>query len=407
MIIVSISQKLDKSRIIFTITLCISFLSFIPFVFPKLLLGLASNYPISYDEIYEFGKIGPFIIITNISLVLILLFFRYRKISIISQFMEYFSKYDVSRKKTFFILIIIFTVYILYSWDELFTDQEKILSDYFDVLKALDKVELFPNGSLNILYLRYILLKISHEIFGNIRLIPFLSSCILLLFTYIFTKELSKKRFAGIISVGILIQSNLFLLFDSIATYETFWITFYLISIYLVLKKTRMSFLVFVASLFTKAATFLFLPITLYLITKLKIPNKIKFQSIALYVIPFIILIFVGHYIHIIDFSNSIYFDSRHFWSSISAFSNGMRFDGLILAVFFPILLCLYFKSKTYDDYSKFLMFSLSVLLISPWILNVVLGFTNQPYRLIPFIVFFSIAFGSLFSFKSTYPKYI
>jgi hypothetical protein len=402
-----INSKFEKlPTFVFVIILCIACFSFIPVIFPKLLLNLVNDYPSSFVNVYEFSKIAPTIIIINLSLLSLLLFLQFKHVSIISKCVEHISKYDVTRKKSLIILIILFSFYLSYSWDELFTEQEIIFSDYQGVLEGTEAgVQLFHEKGINIYFVRYALLEFSHEVLENIRLVPFLSSFALLLLTYFFTSEISKKRITGLISVAILLQSNVFLLFDSIATYETTWITFYLLSLFLVLKKMRLSFLAFILSLLSKAVSFLFLPITLFLIVKCNTANKIKIQSIILYTVPFIILIFLGGYLNIFDASERIDIDLKKFWASVSTFAAGTRFDGLILSIFFPTLYCLYLKSKKYDDYSTFLLFSISILLIVPWIISPILGFTNEPYRIIPLITFFAISFGTLFSLKSTIPK--
>ena len=398
-----IDKKSMLSNIVFIFTLCISCFSFIPVIFPKLLLNLVNDYGMSPDA-YEFGN-NTSLVFINLFLVSMLLVFRYRKSSIISNFVESVSKFDLSKKTTLIILVAIFSIYISFTWDELFSD-EGILQDYYAVTEGIRNLQLIgPDGHWNFFFLRYIFLKISNDILGNIHFLPFISSCALLFFTYLFTKEISKKRFAGIIATIVLLQSNLFLLFDSVATYDTFWITFFLISIYLILKHTRISFIPYIMSVSTKAVSMLFLPISLFLISQTNISQKIKIQSIIIYVIPFVIFIVVAHFFSILDFSVYTNTKNRDLWTAISSFAIATRFDGLVLSIFFPTIITLYFKSKKYNDYSTFLLFSILILLIMPWILHFSLNYTNQPYRLISLITFIAIAFGTLFSKESLLSK--
>ena len=67
-----------------------------------------------------------------------------------------------------------------------------------------------------------ILLLTSLEILGNVKIIPFLGSIALLLTTYVFTKQVTNNRLAGIIAMLVLIQSYTFLKYDSLAMYENF-----------------------------------------------------------------------------------------------------------------------------------------------------------------------------------------
>jgi len=390
-------------KIIFLFTLGITCFSFIPVMFPKLLLNIVSDYGMSSDS-YELGH-GILFIFINLFIISILLFFRYRKSSRLSNFLEFLLRFDTSKKTTTIILAAIFSIYIYFTWDELFI-VENVLEDYHAVINGITNLQIIgPDGHWNFFFLRYVLLKISNDIIGNIRILPFISSCVLLLFTYLFTKEISKKRFTGIIATIVLLQSNLFLLFDSIATYETFWITFFLISIYMILKWPHFSFVSYITSVCTKAVSVLFLPISLFLILQSNFSNRIKIQSILIYCIPFMIIIVVAQLFDILDFSTYTNFKTREFWTSVSSFAIATRFDGLVLSIFFPTLVTLYFKSKKCKDYSIFLLFSISVLLITPLVLHFSFGYTNQPYRLVPLIVFVAIAFGSLFSNKSTRSK--
>lgn len=401
-------MQIDKrseivSKIVFIFTLGISCFSFIPVIFPKLLLNLVNDYGMSSDA-YEFGSSIPLIFI-NLFLVSLLLFFRYRKSLKLSNFLESLSKFDTSKRTTMIILGTIFAVYIYFTWDELFSD-ESILEDYYNVIDGVRNLQLVDSdGHWNFFFFRYVLLKISNDILGNIRFLPFISSCILLFFTYLFTKEISKKRFTGIIAVIVLLQSNLFLLFDSTSTYETFWITFYLISVYLILKRTRLSFISYIMSVSTKAVSVLFLPISLFLISQSNFSKKIKIQSVIIYVTPFVTFVIVAHFLGILDFSTYTYTQNRDFWTAVSSFAIATRFDGLILSIFFPTLIILYFKSKKHNDYSTFLLFSILILLIMPWIIHYSLNYTNQPYRLVSLITFTAIAFGTLFSSESSKSK--
>ena len=63
--------------------------------------------------------------------------------------------------------------------------------------------------------------------FENIKFLPFLASTLVVIFTALITIQISKKRFAGIISMIILLQSITFTDFDTIAVYENFWVLFF------------------------------------------------------------------------------------------------------------------------------------------------------------------------------------
>ena len=85
------------------------------------------------------------------------------------------------------------------------------------------------------------LLDISLDIFQNIKLLPFIASILIVVFTYLITVQFCQKRFAGIISVVVLLQTYTFLKFDTTAVYENFWVLFFLISLYMIEKKWFLS----------------------------------------------------------------------------------------------------------------------------------------------------------------------
>ena len=100
-------------------------------------------------------------------------------------------------------------------------------------------------------HLKHILLKTSQIVFGNFFVIPLISSIGLLLVTYLFTSKITDSRLAGLISLILVLQSNLFLKFDTSAAFSTFWILFYLLSLYLVIKIWSFSPIFYVLSIFS------------------------------------------------------------------------------------------------------------------------------------------------------------
>src|SRR6185312_1529434 len=73
-------------------------------------------------------------------------------------------------------------------------------------------------------HVRYLLLSASTHIFGNIRVIPFITSIALLLLTYFFTANITQKKFAGIVSMALVLQSDIFVSYSTTASYDNSWI---------------------------------------------------------------------------------------------------------------------------------------------------------------------------------------
>ena len=129
------------------------------------------------------------------------------------------------------------------------------------------------------------LLDASQEIFQNIKILPFLASILVILFTYLLTVQITEKRFAGIISILVLIQSHTFLRFDTVAVYENFWVLFYLLSIYVVKKQWFLSPIFYILSFFTKAFVAPYFIMTLLFAAQTSLSTKKKVLLLISYVV--------------------------------------------------------------------------------------------------------------------------
>jgi len=142
----------------------------------------------------------------------------------------------------FFILIILIGLYIIFSVGELFdgtfqADYNRRVNNWIENFSLTE----FETEGLNAPgwgnYLHIIFGIISINVFDNVKVIPFLASISLLVLTYFITVEITKKRFAGIVAFVIVLQSGVFLHYDTGITYPNFWILLYLFSLYLIYKK--------------------------------------------------------------------------------------------------------------------------------------------------------------------------
>ena len=118
----------------------------------------------------------------------------------------------------------------------------------------------------------------SMHLFGNYKVIPFIASIALLVLTYFVTFEITQKRFAGIVAMLIVLQSGIFLFYDTAVVYPNFWIVFYLLSLYLVYKKWPLSPISYILSVTSKGLTAVFFPMTLFFIYRANITNQKKIR---------------------------------------------------------------------------------------------------------------------------------
>jgi len=404
----SLENKQSVSKIIFVICLTVSLLSFSSLIFPALLIELSlSDSILSEREVntFELGKLGLPIIFVNI------VFFGLFTIHKLNKFPKIFSKiiskisvYDISKKTCIIVLLILFLIYAIFSFDEL-QREEFELGDYTGSEKAAREFELGDRTVISS-HLRYFFLHVSIVLFDNIRIIPFIASISLLLITFFLTLEITKKRIAGVVAFAVLLQSNLFLLFDTTSSYDNFWTAFYFLSLYLVFKKPIGSHISFIIAMFTKPLVLTMLPINLFAIISSDIKKSRKIILWITYGILIAVLItafFSNGIEHVTsEGSGEIGFNYEKLISSMNEFGNSLRFDGLILILFIPTLVILFMKKGSIVKGIDLIFVGIIFSILSQPLMFSVIDMTLQPYRFIPIIVFSAISIGMIFSNSNT-----
>ena len=381
-------------------------LTIISIIFPSLFSSIFGKFSTNLIP-YEIGILGIPVILSNLALFTFGILYYKRKLpSSVSDSIDKIRIFEISKKPTLIILLIIFSIYISISTPELFLDESQQWGDY-EILE--DALEIWPDGeSENIYveeqndrYVRMLLLDTSQKIFQNIKILPFVASILVILFTYLLTVQITEKRFAGIIAILVLIQSHTFLRFDTVAVYENFWVLFYLLSIYVIKKQWILSPIFYILSFFTKAFVAPYFIMTLFFAARTSISTK---KKVALLVSYFII---IGIVIVVVYSGNTIYpdvvkIDPSKFFIGLATFGPLLRYDFFLLFTFLPIVVGLAFMTKNnLKEIDTILFLILGTLIAGP----ILIVFTNfyeiLPYRYIPLIVFFSIGVGLFFSKKS------
>ena len=401
--------------IVFLFSVSIVLISLISVIFPAILVSSEPQIPGVIDtspNSFEVGVwAGPLIITNIIVLGMTFLYFKNKLPSGISKSYEKLFKFEVSNKVTIIIIAIILSVYIIGTIPELQTEEkwadfqpieqrvkEAIRDDRFTIEDAIYGHPIYPIFEP---HTNYTLLIISEQVFGNLKIIPFLASITLLITTYFITKSITKKRFAGIISMIILIQSNVFLSYDTSPTYSNFWILFYLLSLYFVYRVWPLSPIAYIISIPAKALTAIFLPFSLYFILKSNISRNKK----IILLVSISAIIIAGGLASISGslegVSKSEEFDEKEFWMGFSSFSYQLRFDGIVILFMLPLIVGLFIASRNGIRHADSLMVLISGMLIIAPILTALTDQTNQPYRFVPLVTFFAIGVGILLSKSS------
>ena len=210
------------SSLIGIVTIFFVSIGVISIVFPSLFSSVFGKFSTNLLP-YEIGILGVPVILSNLVLLSFgILYYKKKLPSTISNSIDRIRIFEIPKKPTLIILLIIFSVYIGFSSQELSLNEAEEWGDYAILKSAL---EIWPYGeSENIYveeqndrYVRMLLLDASQKIFQNIKILPFVASILVMLFTYFLTVQITEKRFAGIIAILVLIQSHTFLRFDTVS----------------------------------------------------------------------------------------------------------------------------------------------------------------------------------------------
>jgi hypothetical protein len=247
-----------------------------------------------------------------------------------------------------------------------------------------------------------ILLEFSQDIFQNIKFLPFVASVFTVIFTALITIQLSKKRFAGIIAMLVLLSSVTFTDFDTIAVYENFWVLFYLISLYSINKRWwHASPVNFILSIFTKAFTATYFWMNFFYIYRATIPTKTKLLLFASYGIVLGITYWIFENGRSIIYDDIIRYDFNAFLDGFTGWGNSMQLEPFVLLFILPLTVMLFFKSRNGLKQADSIMILLAGSILAGPLISLVTDFYFiLPYRFIPFVIFMAIAVGLLFSKK-------
>ena len=333
------------------------------------------------------------VIFANVIIFGLLILFSKKKLPdfLEKNFIKLFN-FEISKKISLICLLIILIIYVGFSAGEL--AQVEKWEDYQGVKKRLDRWEIDQISGNYEPHVKYFLHWASMQIFGNYGVIPFIASISLIITTYFFTQHLTKKNFPGLISAIILLQSNVFLTYDTTVSYSNFWILFYLLSLFAVLKFWPLSPISYLLSIPSKALTVLFLPLSLFFIFRSEVSKKVKI--LAAITNSLIIIILIAFAVSSGGVDQQEDFNGQEFLSGFTSFAFQLRFDGLVLLFLIPLIFGLFIMSRIGFKQAESIMILIAGVLLTAPILTGFTDQTNQPYRFVPLVVFFSIGVGML-----------
>jgi hypothetical protein len=375
---------------VFAFSVSIISLCSVSVIFPALIQSVTSefsDFPFYTPLVdpFELGALAvPFVVLNGIVLLIGIVY--YKKHYSLGRLFDF----DVSNRIAIIVIAIILSIYIgatvgEFAVEESWNDFSRIQSVVID--RGIENLQGFD------LYVKYTLLTISQNFFGDMRVVPFLASIALLVTTFFIAKEITKKRVPGIIAMVLVLQSNIFLTYDTSATYSNFWILFYVLSLYLILRKWQLSHMSFVLSIFSKSLSAIFLPMTMFFVL-----NNTKGRRRIYLTVSYGALMIAG--VFAASNSNIMFGDTTYlpenFTKGIETFSYQLRFDPIILIFLLPLSVMLFLKSlKGFSQANSIQVLIFGFMLIPPLLITFTEQ-TNEPYRLIPLVVFFAIGVSTL-----------
>ena len=343
------SSKILYHLVFFT-TLSIVVFSLFAIIFPSFLMTTFYPYTTTLQPFESSVWLVPIVSSNSILLVIGFAYYRKKLPLQIYKGIEFILNFEISKKTALLTGIIILVVYIGFSLPELAIDEATqyddwgVLESALEVWPSTDSDDIYINEQ-NTRYVRMLLLDASSDLFQNIKLLPFVASILLVVVTFFLTYQITQKRFAGIISMVILLQSHTFLHFDTIAVYENFWVLFYVVSLYAINKKWQYSSISYLLSIFSKAFIAVFFLSSLYYICRASISTRKKLYTLASYAASLVVILLV------FSFGESVYFDiinisSSEFFLAFNALGYTLRYDLIIVLSLLPLTLGLFFKFR-------------------------------------------------------------
>jgi len=395
------------SYIVFFCTLVVVLLTLTPVIFPALYSSFFGVFTENLDP-FELGYQSVFFIVSNILILGFGVAYYKKKIpSSMHDVVEKIRTFEISKRVAVISLAVILVVYIGLSAPELSLDESKQWSDYDAVL--IPALEIWPFGESDDIYIqeqndRYVrmfLLDVSLDIFQNIKLLPFIASILIVVFTYLITVQFCQKRFAGIISVVVLLQTYTFLKFDTTAVYENFWVLFFLISLYVIEKKWFLSPIFYIIAFYTKAYVAPFFLLTLFTTYRSQVSRRTKIAILISYIIivsAAVAIIFLGDTVY----PDVIEVNSSKFMLGFQVIIAQLRFDLFFIMTLLPVTVGLIFLSKNKLKHAdSILILIFGTIITSPILVTFTYHYEILPYRFIPLLVFFAIGVGMFFAKKS------
>ncbi len=402
-------QKINNKKnhliswLVFLPTLIIVLFTLILGMFPALLITFSDKvrFPVEINAFEPGVWMGPILITSAVIFTTIVLYQKNKLPHILISLFEFILNFEVSKRTTRILIVILIGSYSIVTVGELYTEEP--WEDYKRTIEPGLQNYSFDETKFDLRVIPTIFGYLSMELFGTYRVFPFIASVLSLFLTYLITVQISKKRFAGIIALVVVLQSGNFLIYDTTITYPIFWIMFYLLSIYFIFKSWPISSISFTSATFSHPLTLGLLPITIPFIALLDLPKRKKILLLSSYFVVIaigLVLIFI-QIIPIPDYltvDSTSAFDGSQIIDGFAIILSQFRYDGVIVVFLLPLVVCLFLASKKGNSNANAILILIGGMILLTAFIPVLTSQGNTPYRILPLVFFFAIGVGTLLS---------
>jgi hypothetical protein len=356
--------------------------------------------------IFDFLYFNLGVIVTSAYLLLALagILRKLKKLpSRIDSLISFIFSFELSRKHAIAAGMLFVSVYAIYS--SIGIQDEEGFADY-TTSGLKNDVENFSASYLNqdrifgfSRLVKHALLSASLQVFGNMRIVPFLASVAIVVLAGLVAKEISRKRFAGIVAMIILMQSSTFRLYDDSAAYDNFSTLFYIASIYALVRKWNWCLppVLQVLSIFSKAITIVFVPFSMFFAYRSS-PSR---RNLALTLAGYSAILALSVAAVLLGAIEGVKPEVTQTTLSKISYAvprDWQLDDPLVFTVLPPVIAGLFVLANRGVRQADAIMLLIAGMLWISFLLPALTNITDQPYRNVPLIAFFAIGAGMMFA---------
>lgn len=305
---------------------------------------------------------------------------------------------QITRKISYLLLFIIVSSYFVASLFELSVDECTGHKACYDFFRREGRLEVwnFEHVLTDFRHsLHFGLLILSDLIFGSYRILPLISSSLLILLAYFFTLRITGNPLTSLVSGLVLMSSNIFLTYDTSITYPSFWTLFFGFSTYLAITKWKASPVFWILSVPMKGLNAFFLPGLIGFVWFLG--NEYRKKLIIVYCIiaavSFVALYVLVSYGIINNALIDLHFNFGKFVQGFGSWANGFRQDRITFGIVIAVIPLLFVLRKI--PYAKSLLCMMFGIILTSPILNGMSSYDSSwSYRWLPLVFFASISVG-------------